>query len=103
MSLEASTRLVAEVRDLLDASSVGLYEFLWILRGHHPEAANEELRLWAWAALTELLASGTVRLVLLGWPSEDSIGVGPVAPPAPGADAWDEPIEGGSYLAIVRN
>jgi hypothetical protein len=102
MTSSAPNRLVDEVRDLLEASSVGLYEFIWILRGLYPDARAEELRSWAADALARLLASDAGRLVLLSWPSEDVIGVGPARPPAPGSDEWEVPQDGKSYVAISR-
>ncbi len=103
MTASAPNQLVEEVRDLLETSSVGLYEFIWILRGLYPEAKDEELRSWATDALAQLMASHAGHLVRLDWPSEDVIGVGPGTPPAPGSDEWDDPQEGQSYIAITRN
>jgi hypothetical protein len=37
MTEETVTWLVGEVRDLLDVSGVGLYEFIWLLRGRQPD------------------------------------------------------------------
>jgi hypothetical protein len=38
--------LVQEVSDLLDVSSVGLYEFIWLLRGAYLDAPEAQLRSW---------------------------------------------------------
>jgi hypothetical protein len=103
MRASAPNRLVQEVRDLLDASSVGLYEFIWILRGLYPAATDEEVRSWATDALEQLLAQRAGRLVRLRWPSEDVIGAGPARPPAPSSPEWDDPQERLCYLAITRN
>lgn len=103
MTPTAPDSLVEEVRDLLDVSSVGLYEFIWILRGLFPDARDEELRSWAADALAQLLSSHAGRLVLLAWPSEDVIGAGPVTPPKPESNEWGDPQEGRSYVAITRS
>jgi hypothetical protein len=103
MTTSAPNRLVDEVCDLLETSSVGLYEFTWILRGLFPDARDEELRSWAADALVQLLSRHAGRLVLLDWPSEDVIGTGPAVPPAPESDEWDSPQDGRSYIAITRN
>lgn len=103
MTAGAPNRLTGEVRDLLETSSVGLYEFIWILRGLYPNERDEQLRSWATDALVQLLTTQAGRLVLLRWPSEDVIGGGPVVPPGPGSDEWDDPKDGQSYVAITRN
>ncbi|MCW2540066.1 MAG: hypothetical protein JWN95_1791 [Frankiales bacterium] len=101
MTDSAVTWLVGEVSDLLDAGSVGLYEFVWILRGGIPEMADVERHLTAGHALERLLSEGTCHLVRLEWPSEDvidgAIGV------APGPGDWREPSQGNPYLAVARN
>jgi hypothetical protein len=76
MMTDASSSLVQEVSDLLETSSVGLYEFIWILRGKYPDANEEELRSWAADSLRRLLEAHRGRLVLLQWPSEDVVGSG---------------------------
>jgi hypothetical protein len=55
MMTDPSSWLVQEVSDLLETSSVGLYEFIWILRGKYPDVGEEELRSWAANALRQLL------------------------------------------------
>lgn len=93
--------LVQEVRDLLDTSSVGLYEFIWMLRGAYPDAREEDLRSWAAKALGNLLEEQQARLVRLLWPSEDSAETW-LLHELP-ADAWDDPQAGEPYLAITRS
>lgn len=65
MMTDASGWLAQEVEDLLETSSVGLYEFIWILRGEYPEVREDELRSWAAVALRRLLEENRGRLVLL--------------------------------------
>jgi hypothetical protein len=103
MSASETNRLADEVRDLLDTSSVGLYEFIWILRGLYPDARDEQLKSWASDALAQLLASENGSLVRLCWPSEDVIGAGPAGSPAPDSDDWDDPQDGQPYVAITRD
>jgi hypothetical protein len=98
---EVVTWLETEVLDLLDASSVGLYEFIWILRGHEPPVSGEAARAVAEQALDELLADGEGRLVLLVWPSEDAVDT--TERGALTADDWVDPSAGKPYVAIVRN
>jgi hypothetical protein len=92
------TWLIGEVRDLLDASSVGLYEFIWLIRGRHLDADHDSREI-AKSALSLLLSEGAGRLVLLKWPGEDSEGD---MDPESLCDAdWDDPHE--HYVALARN
>lgn len=101
MSLsDPSTWLVQEVTDLVEASSVGLYEFVWMLRGRYPDAEEEQLRSWAATALQRLLQERGGRLVLLKWPSDEV--VGQAARPDLSALDWSAPSDGESYLALLR-
>lgn len=100
MTQKASKWLAQEVRDLLDAASVGLYEFIWLLRGAYPDASNEELRAWAAEALHMLTQDQQGGLVLLEWPAEDSVGTKLVRDVT--AADWENPVEGRSYVAISR-
>lgn len=63
MMTDASSWLVQEVSDLLETSSVGLYEFIWILRGKYPDVSEEELRSWAANALWRLLEGNQSRVL----------------------------------------
>jgi hypothetical protein len=93
-------RLLAEIDDLLDVSSVGLYEFIWILRTTYPGTQEKQLRQWARDALAQLIASGEVRLVLLQWPSQDPVGV----PSTEITDGdWADPQAGVPYVAVDRD
>jgi hypothetical protein len=49
--------LKGEVRDLLDVSNVGLYEFMWTLRSRDRGPSADEMRSIAERALEELLAA----------------------------------------------
>jgi hypothetical protein len=93
--------LVQEVSDLLDASSVGLYEFIWLLRGAYPDATDTQLRSWAEEALRRLLDDSHGQLVLQKWPSEDAIGAAPRHQNT--ANDWSEPTADRPYVAITRN
>jgi hypothetical protein len=101
MMTDASSWLVQEVNDLLETSSVGLYEFIWILRGAYPDTGEEELRSWAADALQRLLKEHRGRLVLLRWPLEDVVSSSPTEEPS-NVD-WNDPVRGKQYIAIMRN
>jgi hypothetical protein len=93
--------LTQEVKDLLDVSSVGLYEFIWLLRGQEPGISYTDAKMIAQAALRQLLSTGEGRLILLEWPSQDCKGeLGVVA--VSDLD-WDDPRGGQPYPALARN
>ena len=92
--------LVQDVHDLLDTSSVGLYEFLWILRGMDIESTDDTLSDLAVKALRRLLVDSQHRLVQLKWPSEDLVGT--VAPDYEVRPTdWDDPRDQEPYIAIA--
>jgi|HubBroStandDraft_1064217.scaffolds.fasta_scaffold1813481_1 hypothetical protein len=101
MNDDAPGWLVQEVNDLLDVSSVGLYEFIWLLRGEYPDAPEAQLRSWAEEALGRLLDDNQGHLVSQIWPSEDPIGAAPGHPDT--ANDWSEPTADRPYVAITRN
>ncbi|MGH4002294.1 MAG: hypothetical protein ACRDTJ_33045 [Pseudonocardiaceae bacterium] len=101
MKVDPVDWLVQEVTDLLDASSVGLYEFMLLLRGAYPERSESELRFYAANALKRLRETGCGDLVSLKWPAEDV--VQKAIPEEPQPADWESPDEGGEYLAIARN
>ena len=101
MTADYVEALVQEVRDLLGTSSVGLYEFVWVLRGFDPDATPDIMRDQAATALRRLLATGEGRLVLLKWPSEDV--VSPYEWERVRRTDWDDPNEREPYVAITRN
>ncbi len=93
--------LVQEVSDLLDVSSVGLYEFIWLLRGAYPDVPDAQLRSWAEKALGRLLDEGNGHLVLQKWPSEEAIGAATRHQSTP--DDWSDPAEDRPYVALTRD
>jgi hypothetical protein len=93
--------LVQEVSDLLDPSSVGLYEFIWLLRPARPGVPDDELRAWANEALRRLLAERRGRLVWLKWPSE--VPVGAVMDNHSEPYDWSDPVADRPYLAIASD
>jgi hypothetical protein len=92
--------LVQEVSDLLGVSSVGLYEFIWLLRGEYPDAPHAQLRSWAEEALRRLLDDSQGQLVWQKWPSQDAIGAAPRGQDT--ANDWSEPVADRPYVAITR-
>ena len=93
--------LVREVNDLLSAASVGLYEFVWMLRSSVPDATDPELREYARHALRDLLDQGMLRLVVLEWPKETELGE--VRFENLDDSAWDDPADGKPYVALARS
>lgn len=102
MSEELVLWLKGEVRDLLGVSAVGLYEFVWLLRGRQASISEDAAVPVAEKALKELLAEGEGRLVLLIWPSQDSAGSNIEAEAVCVAD-WEDPLQGKPYVAIAQN
>ena len=92
--------LVQEVNDLLDVSSVGLYEFLELLNDPDQELSVGERREVARRALERILSGGSVELHWMRWPDSDNLGV--VLPAELPADPWRGPDEDGRYLALDR-
>jgi hypothetical protein len=94
MSDETVDWLVQEVNDLLDVSSVGLYEFLELLADS--DLPEDERRQVAHRALDRLVAAGGVGLYEMRWP--DSGHVRPTA-----AAVWRRPDPGNTtYVAVDR-
>jgi len=92
--------LVDEVNGLLSASSVGLYEFVWLLRSSMPSISDEQRREYAREALRLILAQGGRRLILLEWPGEAELGEATFDDLAD--QAWEDPTDGTPYAAVVR-
>ena len=101
MRSDPTTWVVQEVVDLLDTASVGLYEFIWLLRGTYPEMSEAEIRVHADQALKRLQEEGAGRLVWLMWPEEDVVTGLPVVEPE--FNDWRDPTSGEPYLAFSRN
>ena len=99
MNGDPVTWLVQEVRDLLDVSPVGLYEFLWLLRGGYPDLDDGQLRRHAQAALTRLVAGEDVCLARLDWP--DNQHHGDLDPGELTDEAWTEPRHDQTYIALL--
>ena len=100
MTNDLTTWLLQEVSDLLDAGTVGLYEFIWLLRGADAELSEDELRAHASVALDRLRQAGAGRLVWLRWPSEEAVAGADAL--IPDSDDWADPVEGKPYLAFGR-
>jgi hypothetical protein len=92
--------LVQEVNDLLDASSVGLYEFMELLNDPDQQLSAGERRQVARRALQRILSGGGVALHLMRWPDSESLGV--ISPAELPADPWRGPDEDPQYLALDR-
>jgi hypothetical protein len=92
--------LIQETRDYLDAGSVGLYEFMWILNSEKAEGSKADHRILAQQALDHLLEDKSIRLISLMW-----------AQPGTEQDLnrdvrqedFDDPQEGLPYVAITRD
>jgi len=98
MSVNPTSWLAREVTDLLTAGSVGLYEFLWILRGTRADLSDDEIHGVASSALDLLLQNGLGRLVWLTWASDDEV-ENVLLRPLVAAD-WNDPEQDKPYLAI---
>jgi hypothetical protein len=100
MMTESVEHLVQEVHDLLDVSSVGLYEFLEILNTPDQPLTIDERKSVARQALLRLLDEPGMELVWLRWPE-----FGPVARVTLDQlpdDPWAEPDAEGLYVAVDR-
>jgi hypothetical protein len=100
MTTEKVEWLVHEVEDLLDAGAVGLYEFIWLLRGVSPGSADAELKPTAIEALNRIRDRTAGELVWLVWPNADALNRPLITSPAP--TDWDDPQDGTPYLALRR-
>ena len=92
--------LVQEINDLLDVSSVGLYEFMEFLNDPERPLPLEERYEIAERALQRILADGNVVVQWMRWPKGDSLGI--VPPAELPADHWSGFDEDGRYLALER-
>ena len=101
MSVDPTEWLIREVVDLLEVSSVGLYEFVWLLRGRYPNMSQAESHARAAEALQRLLARQEGLLIWQTWPAECAV-MGPSVD-APGPGDWRDPRDGVPYLALARN
>jgi hypothetical protein len=100
MNTETVNWLVQEVTDLLDVSSVGLYEFMWMLNTPDQQLSIDERKYLARQALERLLAEPGIELNRMRWPDWKSLGK--VTLDELPADPWGDPDENGMYLALNR-
>ncbi len=94
------TWLVNEVNDLLNVSNVGLYEFLWLLRGRQPTIEETDMSRIASDALNQLLMEKSVKLILLTWANQDSEGDFDISKLS--ASDWNDPSSDAQYVAVAR-
>jgi hypothetical protein len=93
--------LSQEVKNLLDASTVGLYEFIWLLRGRQSTITDEQAHLISGLALDRLIAQGAGELVLLTWPNDTPrVKVEYADRFVPD---WSDPTKGQPYIALHSN
>lgn len=100
MTEDPVSLLVQEVDELLDASSVGLYEFRWILSGAKVPGSKDDHYGYARQALESLLGDPHNRLVLLRWAHPDYLAE--MDREARAADFGDQELET-PYVAITRD
>jgi hypothetical protein len=100
MNTDTVNWLVQEVHDLLDVSSVGLYEFMWMLNTPDQSLSIDERKALARQALKRLLAEPGMELTWLRWPEWTSLGK--VTFDELPEDPWGDPDENGMYLALNR-
>ena len=100
MTEETVDWLVREINDLLDVSSVGLFEFMNFLNASDDAMPIEERRTVARRALERIIAQERVGLYWLQWPDFDRRGRLSLADLP--ADAFSVPDEDGRYIAIDR-
>jgi hypothetical protein len=100
MTNDAVSLLVQEIGDYLDAGSVGLYEFMWILNSEKVEGSKEEHRRIAQQALDQLLKDEQVRPISLMWaqPHTQQDLNREIRP-----DDFDDPQDDIPYIAITRD
>jgi len=100
MNTDTVSWLVQEVHDLLDVSTVGLYELMWMLNTPGQQLSIDERRAVARRAVEQLLAEPGIELTWLRWPDWTSLGK--VSLEALPQDAWDDPNENGVYVALDK-
>ena len=91
--------LIDEIDESLDAGPVGLYEFVWTLRGRSPDASTAELKTTSATALERLRARRQLQLVYLQWPQ--SAPMESAAWVDIDSAAWDDIGPTGRYLAVT--
>jgi hypothetical protein len=94
--------LVQEIKDLLDVSRVGVYEFMDWLDEPDPDSAADTREAVARAALQRLLDEGGVEMHWTRWPGLDDLGAVSIADLP--ANPWRGPDDDndGRYIALDR-
>jgi hypothetical protein len=92
--------LIQEISDLLDAGSVGLYEFVDELNDPERELSSDERKDVARQALDRLIEHGDVEIQRRRWAGAENEGT--VSARDLPTDPWAPPDEQGRYLAITR-
>lgn len=92
--------LVQEIHDLLDVSTVGLYEFLWQLNTPDQTLSIEQRRQVARQALEVLLAEGDLTIVELRWPEAKPLRE--LSLNQLSESAWNDPDADGYYVGLDR-
>jgi hypothetical protein len=93
-------RLAQEMSDLLDAGSVGLYEFMDELNDPEHPLPLDQRKAIARQALDDLLSRDNIEIQRREWGRFDNLGT--VRPDELPSDPWQPPGDDGSYLAITR-
>ena len=93
--------LVQEINDLLDVSSVGLYEFMNLLNDLDAPMPIEERLMVARQALERLLGSADIGLYWMQWPEFDHRGALSVVDLP--EDPFSGPDQQGRYIAVDRS
>lgn len=100
MTQDMSEWLTEEVHELLAVSPVGLYEFIWLLRGKYPDLPREHYQKMAGDALRRIIPDEGA-LVYLRWPDQEAAGHADSR--VISAEYWDDPEAGVPYVAVTRS
>jgi hypothetical protein len=92
--------LVQEIRDLLDVSNVGLYEFMEFLNDPDSPLSADEKESIATRALGRILEQDSVEMHRTRWASSENLGA--VSAAELPSDPWRRPDENGDYIALDR-
>jgi hypothetical protein len=92
--------LVQEMSDLLDAGSVGLYEFVDQLNDPARPMPLDQRKVIARRALDDFISRGDIEIQWRRWADAGSLSS--VRPDDLPADPWQPPGDDGTYLAIKR-
>jgi hypothetical protein len=100
MNNSSVERLAQEMSDLLDAGSVGLYEFVDELNDPAHPVPLDQRKVVARQALDHMLDRGGIEIQRRRWGRFDNLGT--VSPDDLPSDPWQPPDDDGMYLAIMR-